>query len=582
MYDTLQEFVRNLREEAVCSGLNHRVAVVGYASPFYDGWTGYDGTGIYVDGTYYLYDSNYNVSDDTYGKALVSLLDGYQSVQNSVRAYKANYQQTCPSIGITIAQSIFGARKSTANLFTAASGLADKRDPVAPEYKADGEYYPEDQDDEHLKSTYTRDNEEEREEIIILFSNGEPTVRCTAERDMESLKLNNGQDTHPVAHEFCSVHGGIDDVLDHAYEAKQAGIQIYAIASSKAVMDRSGTDFFKHVSSDDPTAQSKLTVHENWVKSNGQYSLKSVSTSVTISNSSYTDKGYTKYANGNLSNAFRAVYESIDSTVELGRDAVLKDVISDYFDLSAAASTAVKVYTATYQGIKNGKHTFSDTLVPYPDAIVEADNGVITVANFDYRGEYIGVYGGMARGKKLVVQLEIVPKTGFWGGNNIPTNKSDTAIYTSDGEPVVHFPVPQVNMSVKPVLVTQNQVVYYKEPELNSVVDLVASITVDGVPVTFDEAAHLTPMESWMDDYATLTWASFPNVYNYAYASYGLQVLMKPKSGMTGVSNTTGKSNIAGTPIASGGIASDKSTAVVDVLVPLVTLQDSTTWIGQV
>ena len=140
--ESVEAFVSGLK----ASGVAHRVGIVGFSSPFYDGRDGYEGTGIYVDGEYYIYDTSFDdpefidsngyfnpdspqidgVSPDeqkqylsaeviaaiqaksaqrVYGSALVdvSTLEGFESILKSVDALRTNYQQTCPAIGIEIA-----------------------------------------------------------------------------------------------------------------------------------------------------------------------------------------------------------------------------------------------------------------------------------------------------------------------------------------------------------------------------------------------------------------------------------------------------------------------------------------------
>lgn len=199
---------------------------------------------------------------------------------------------------------------------------------------------------------------------------------------------------------------------------------------------------------------------------------------------------------------------------------VLKEVLSDYFDLVGGVNADIKVYTARFNadGTTGTPVLFEGAKVTVGKTDESADRyDLISVSGFDYGQEY---YYSLPRikdgqeyyGSKLIVKVPVQVREGFWGGNNVPTNEDTTAVYdvTYSGsvvvgeEPVSYFPIPHVNVPVLPVIQAQDQVVYYGETGITGADLLTGGISVGGVAVSND----LKPAESWMDDYATLTWAS--------------------------------------------------------------------------
>lgn len=87
------------------------------------------------------------------------------------------------------------------------------------------------------------------------------------------------------------------------------------------------------------------------------------------------------------------------------------------------------------------------------------DRKNISVTGFDFSENWCGPrkVDGTTNyaGKKLVISFNVVPKDGFLGGNNVPTN-ANAGIYadSSVGEPVKVFPEPTVNVPIKEITVT--------------------------------------------------------------------------------------------------------------------------------
>lgn len=163
-----------------------------------------------------------------------------------------------------------------------------------------------------------------------------------------------------------------------------------------------------------------------------------------------------------LDEIFKSISENIGNTnVTLGADAKLKDVVTKYFDI--ASDVSAYTYDCTSYNSKTGAATWSDTGVKLENA-VSIEGNTISVTGFDYAKNYVrekevtGDNAGL--GKKLVIEFTVTPKDGFAGGNNVPTNGTDSGIYNKDGEEVGTFDVPQVNVPIKAELTTNDKVIH--------------------------------------------------------------------------------------------------------------------------
>lgn len=131
------------------------------------------------------------------------------------------------------------------------------------------------------------------------------------------------------------------------------------------------------------------------------------------------------------------------ATLELGTETVLKDVVSEYFDLPENASSMITAQSYSCTGFDaDGHPTWSNT----PDAAsyaVKVDGKNVSVTGFDYSANWVGkdVNTGVVHpGKKLVVTIPIVDNG--TGMGEVPTNGTDSAVYDKDGNPVCSFAQP--------------------------------------------------------------------------------------------------------------------------------------------
>ena len=166
-----------------------------------------------------------------------------------------------------------------------------------------------------------------------------------------------------------------------------------------------------------------------------------------------------------LQNIFKQIAGEIQggSNSKLGAEAVLRDVITPYFEMKVpeggTADQQVKLYTAPVQSVDaNGNITWGADVKAAAGitAAVNVDR-TIDVTGFAYNDNWCGKdASGKPRGQKLVVVIPIEPTPGFLGGNNVPTNEPESAIYPNkeSKEPVEKFEVPAANVPIKPITIT--------------------------------------------------------------------------------------------------------------------------------
>lgn len=131
------------------------------------------------------------------------------------------------------------------------------------------------------------------------------------------------------------------------------------------------------------------------------------------------------------------------ATLTLGSQTVLKDVVSEYFDLPENASDRITAQSYSCTGFDaDGHPTWSNT----PDTAsyaVTVDGRNVSVTDFDYSVNWVGkdVNTNVVHpGKKLVVTIPIVDNG--TGMGEVPTNGTDSAVYDKDGKRVCPFAQP--------------------------------------------------------------------------------------------------------------------------------------------
>lgn len=252
------------------------------------------------------------------------------------------------------------------------------------------------------KKIIDEDTVTDRQKVVVMFTDGEP----------------NG------------MNGEYGDFVADAANS--------AISNSKAIKDKGATVYT--IGCFGGTPGSNVTNYMNYVSSNYPNATSMTNAGTKTSDNFYKTVGST----ADLDAIFQEISQTAGgATLTLGSETVLRDVVSEYFDLpeNAAANITAKSYSCTALDT-DGTPIWNEN--PDPDTYaVSIQDKTISVTGFDYSENWVGkdVNTGVVHpGKKLVVTIPIVDNG--TGTGTVPTNGPDSAVYDKDGNPVCSFAQP--------------------------------------------------------------------------------------------------------------------------------------------
>ena len=267
-----------------------------------------------------------------------------------------------------------------------------------------------------------------------------------------------------------------------------------------------------------------------------------------------------------LNNIFQTISDNIQSggsSITLGKEAVVKDVISDQFTLPKDADISdIKVYTANY----TAADTFTNKTAYNATVAISSDKKTISVTNFDFAENWVGTEttnGNVTyHGKKLIIEIPVKVRDGFLGGNNVLTNGAGSGVYENAdaAEPLEGFVSPKVDVEIGEVKVTA--------PDWN--VYLLGSVSADEIEDSLTVTVGGKALNMKADNYGLANWQT-------AYVSFdeqaGYNNLVEDKN-FTATFTVTPKET--GTVKAKSGSA----TAKINVFKPEVTFNDVNAYQG--
>lgn len=310
-----------------------------------------------------------------------------------------------------------------------------------------------------------------RNRVVIVFTDGSPT-------DFDGFQVNVANSAITTAEEIKS--GG----------ATVYSIGIFAGADATSSGNKSGND----------------TQKANWFMQNLS------SNNGVVQNPSY----YLSAADADsLKNIFKQISDQIESggsSTTLSSEAVVKDIISQQFCLPAGTKAEqIRLQTYACAGKTGDKYQWrkTDDGSMGATASIQAD-GQVSVTGFDFAQNWCGVETQtngteVARGHKLVISFEVVPKNGFLGGNDVLTN-ANAAIYANRTAqlPVATFEHPKVNVPIKDVTVTgADKNVYLLDSVTADALKAGTTVTVGGVTLNLSEENY--GLETWQTEYVDIT-----------------------------------------------------------------------------
>lgn len=375
---------------------------------------------------------------------------------------------------------------------------------------------------------------QKRNRVVIMFTDGEPNSSNGFSESVANDAISNAAD------------------LKKDVASGGAGATVYTIG----VM--SGADGSVPVAD----TASRVNKYMHYCSSN----FKNAQSMDAPGTATYPSGGKSYYLSANDSEALNNIFETISQEIESGgssitldEQAVVKDVLTDQFQLPAGTdASAIKVYTQDYT--QNG---FANKTVYPAEVSISADGKTISVTNFDYAENYVGTVtkDGVVtyRGKKLIVEIPIVAREGFFGGNNVATNGTDSGVYeNAEAEtPLEAFPVPEVNVPLNvPPLTAVNRNIYLlgNAPAAADLCDLSTYTSADAWKVAYVQFADPA--------------LGAGTVSNTQDSTVTIAVTVSPKTDGNGANGTPAQS------------VEKTAVAQVNVFKPELTFQDSEIYLG--
>lgn len=232
-----------------------------------------------------------------------------------------------------------------------------------------------------------------------------------------------------------------------------------------------------------------------------------------VSSNNGTPRNPSYYLSASDADTLNSIFQQISGQIEEGgssttldEQSVVKDIISPSFQLPAGAATA-DITLETYAYGEGDSWTKNNNAMG-ATAVVNGDT--VDVTGFDFAQNWCGTEttngNKTYRGNKLVISFKVEPKSGFLGGNNVPTNTS-AGIYenSSATDPVFTFPVPEVDVDIKSITVTAPNKDVYLLQDVPTDTLKGGKATVGGVELDLTKPTENYGLESWQNAYVDIT-----------------------------------------------------------------------------
>lgn len=232
-----------------------------------------------------------------------------------------------------------------------------------------------------------------------------------------------------------------------------------------------------------------------------------------VSSNNGTPRNPSYYLSASDADTLNSIFQQISGQIEEGgssttldEQSVVKDIISPSFQLPTGA-TAADITLETYAYGEGDSWTKNNSAMG-ATAVVNGDT--VDVTGFDFAQNWCGTEttngNKTYRGNKLVISFKVEPKSGFLGGNNVPTNTS-AGIYenSSATDPVFTFPVPKVDVDIKSITVTAPNKDVYLLQDVPADTLKGGKATVGGVEPDLTKPNENYGLESWQNAYVDIT-----------------------------------------------------------------------------
>ena len=298
---------------------------------------------------------------------------------------------------------------------------------------------------EHAQTILNGVTDPNRNKVVIVFTDGEPNH-------------DNGFDTDVA-----------NSALGTSKALKDKGVTVYTICVDPNAKVNAGQDL---PSSNTDINRFMHLLSSNYPAATAMNSRGSGgSTGQRQADGTYKSYYLVPTNQSELTSIFQQIsQQSGSSSIDLGSNTEIKDIVSPYFTMPTNTS-AVTVKTYDCTGFTDGKPTWKTTGTELTNAVtIDSTNNAVNVKSFDFNNNFVAEAGrkegdptqpGNFHGRKLEITFTVTPKDGFWGGNNVPTNGDKSGVYAADGTQIATFDVPTVNVPLNiPNLTASDKNIY--------------------------------------------------------------------------------------------------------------------------
>ncbi len=357
----------------------------------------------------------------------------------------------------------------------------------------------------------------ERQQVVIVFTDGVPTKSSDFDIDVANGAISAalGLKNQGVTVYTVGIFGGANP--SELYGAEDFDVNSDGTVGSKWSKDKvdflpgldfpeadrpAGNRFLNFLSSNYAGAESIGLERETegW----GIFYEK-VTHTITQNYDRTTSSNYYLTADdeADLNNIFQTISNQISTpNISLGSDTVIKDIVMPYFDVPKNTGD-IKLYTAaSTDGID-----FADRQEA-ADLNVDIEGSTISVSGFDFNANFVSESprDDNFYGKKLIIEFTVSPKTGFLGGNGVPTNGTDSGVYQADGTLVEAFPVPTADVPIPKVEVTAtDKNVYLMASPTTADLQNGATVTVGSTPLDLSKVDNNYGLEPWQTEFVNIS-----------------------------------------------------------------------------
>lgn len=434
----------------------------------------------------------------------------------------------------------------------------------------------------------------ERQKVVIVFTDGVPTTQSdfdttVASNAISSAKnLKDGGSTVYTVGIFnganpSELHGEkwdytlYQDILCSGEVGSYwGGSWLSSIVGSNdfnGIDIAAGNRFLNYLSSNCPNSTS-IGLERGSFNPSGKFGGDGTGYKIT-QNFNKTSSDY--YLTANDSSSLNQIFKTISNNIQtaninLGSETQIVDTVSDYFVIPEGTSD-IKLYTAAAKA----DGSFEDAVTAPASVVATTTSGSVSVTGFDFNANFVSdkVKDDGTYGKKLIIEFNVVPKDGFLGGNDVPTNDwEQSAVYHKDGTEVEKFTdasgTPTVNVDIDSVSVTpSNMNVYLLANLTGDQIQSMTSVKVGNIDLDFTATNY--GLATWQNEYVNISIEVKDKDGNIVTAlnglaedqTYTITVMVTPK---TDVSTSVG---------AAATSSSGSNSANIHVFAPEITWQDT-------